>query len=388
MLKAARLTWASKLWGATAAIQRALSGKPRAEMPRQSAAAQAPDAMVIDAEVRVVVDVPTRAPTPAPVSVPKPEPMAELRPAPSVVAPPVVAAPEPQPSEAREAQFIAASFGNEAGRRDYKLYVPAGAHAAPLPLVVMLHGCTQDPDDFAAGTHMNECAEAAPCFVLYPAQAKSANASRCWNWFNNTDQQRDRGEPSIIAGMTREVIASHPIDPRRVYVAGLSAGGAMAATMASTYPELYAAVGVHSGLPHAAAHDMMSAFTAMRHGPKPKRAAQSVARSVVPTIVFHGDQDKTVHPGNGEQVIAQALEETSGSDGEVSVEQGQVPGGQAYTRTLHRDAQGQVNLEHWLVHGAGHAWSGGSAGGSFTDPQGPDASHHMLRFFAKHALRD
>ncbi len=294
-------------------------------------------------------------------------------------------------------QFIAGSFTNGSGRREYKFYIPSGAHAEPMPLIVMLHGCKQNPDDFAAGTRMNRLAEIERCFVLYPAQTKAANGLGCWNWFRGGNQARDRGEPSIIAGMTREIIANHSVDPQRVYVAGLSAGGAMAAILAYTYPELYAAIGVHSGLAHGAAHDVMSAFAAMREGPAAMRAAKGKAdeRPAVPTIVFHGDQDATVHPSNGDHVIAQAkptapVEELIDGvppDSVFTVERGEVSGGRAYTRTIHRDADGRTTgIEHWVVHGSGHAWSGGSPSGSYTDPQGPDASREMLRFFAQHPM--
>jgi poly(hydroxyalkanoate) depolymerase family esterase len=285
-------------------------------------------------------------------------------------------------------------YTNEAGTRSYKLYIPSGYRGQSLPLVVMLHGCTQDPDDFAAGTRMNHVAEEHPCLVLYPAQAEGANPSRCWNWFNEGDQHRDRGEPSIVAGITRRIISSHNIDPRRVYVAGLSAGGAMAITMAMTYPELYAAVGVHSGLAHAVAHDLPSAVAMMRrdNGPNSRMAIRGrrrliIGERVVPTIVFHGDRDTTVHPLNGEQVIAQSLTASGSGNADprgsshVTVERGQAANGHAYTRTIYHDTGGRPSAEHWLVHGAGHAWSGGSSSGSFTDPKGPDATMEMIRFF-------
>lgn len=279
-------------------------------------------------------------------------------------------------------KFISGTHTSQAGTRPYKLYVPARYAATAAPLVVMLHGCTQTPDDFAAGTRMNALAEEHGCFVLYPAQTQTANRSRCWNWFKRSDQGRDQGEPAIIAGMTREVTNRYGIDARKVYVAGLSAGGAMAAVMGSTYPDLYAAIGIHSGLAVGSAHDVPSAFAAMRGTPRPSARARAAGESIraVPVIVFHGDRDKTVHPRNGEQVISQST--ASGSD--LSVERGQVPGGHAYTRTLHTDASGRVIVEHWLVHGAGHAWSGGSARGSYTDPKGPDAARAMIRFFYQH----
>jgi poly(hydroxyalkanoate) depolymerase family esterase len=260
--------------------------------------------------------------------------------------------------------------------RDYKLFIPPGAGSRPMPLVLMLHGCTQNPDDFAAGTRMNELAAAHGFFVLYPAQAQRANPQRCWNWFKSNHQGRGRGEPEILAGMVREVMARQSIDPDRVYVAGLSAGGAMAAIVGAAYPELIAAVGVHSGLAAGAAHDVASALEAMKTGAA--RKPRAVAR---PTIVFHGDADGTVHPANGKQVI-----EAAGPAGGTSIESEQLRanGRRPATRQVHRDGSGAVVMEHWSVHGSPHAWSGGSARGSYTDPQGPDASAEMLRFFLEH----
>ncbi len=280
-------------------------------------------------------------------------------------------------------QFIAGSFSSEAGTRSYKLYMPSGYRGEPAPLIVMLHGCTQSPDDFAAGTRMNFAAEEQTCFVAYPEQSQAANTSKCWNWFKQGDQQRGRGEPALIAGITRQVMKDYKIDARRVYIAGLSAGGAAAANVGEAYPDLYAAVGVHSGLACGAARDLPSAFAAMRgHAPLRGSGEQS-GKHAIPTIVFHGDRDATVHPRNGAEVIARA---NPGGEFHVSSDNRVVPSRRKFTRTIQRDARGRVILELWDIHGAGHAWSGGNLAGSFTDPLGPDATQAMLRFFLDHKL--
>ena len=280
--------------------------------------------------------------------------------------------------------FTTKMFRNDAGSRTYKLYVPSGYRGEQRPLIVMLHGCTQAPDDFAAGTRMNFAAEERNCFVVYPEQAATANASKCWNWFNSSDQQRGQGEPALIAGLTRQVMADHAIDPRRIYIVGLSAGGAAAAVIAEAYPDLYAAVGVHSGLACGVARDMPSALVAMQ-GRHPAPAARTLPEGgdspAVPTIVFHGDRDTTVHPRNGAEVVARA---SAGTKLDLAVERGRVPAGHAYTRTVQRDDNGRGFIEEWVIHGGGHAWSGGSTSGSYTDPKGPDATREMLRFFFEH----
>jgi poly(hydroxyalkanoate) depolymerase family esterase len=284
-----------------------------------------------------------------------------------------VSATSPDPLKGK---FLSLSCTAPAGTRAYKLYVPSTYAGEPAPLIVMLHGCKQNPDDFAAGTGMNALAEEQGCLVAYPAQAKNANGSNCWNWFQANDQRRGRGEPAIIAAITQQVMRDYKVDPARVYVAGLSAGGAMAAILASEYPDLYKAAGIHSGLPTGAAHDVASAFAAMKSGAAPK--TQSGAS--VPVIVFHGDRDKTVHPQNGRDVLAQQAGPQAGA---ATTEKGSAPNGRSYTRAIHRNASGKLMAEHWTVHGSGHAWSGGSKRGSYTDPQGPDASREMLRFFGE-----
>jgi poly(hydroxyalkanoate) depolymerase family esterase len=258
-----------------------------------------------------------------------------------------------------------------AGTLAYKLYVPQNA-AATMPLVVMMHGCLQSPDDFAAGTRMNELAEQHALLVAYPAQSSHANSHKCWNWFNTRDQEREGREPSLVAGLTRRIIRDYPVDASRVFVAGLSAGGAAASVMGVVYPDLYAGAGIHSGLACGSASDVGSALAAMRDG-----ASQARGRITIPTIVFHGDMDKVVHPVNGDQVMAQ-----SAAPGlTTTVKKGRNAHGRTYTRTLQADQRGRTVREHWVLHGVGHAWSGGSAAGSYTEPHGPDASQEFTRFF-------
>ena len=285
---------------------------------------------------------------------------------------PTVAVPE-------GAAYLARSFACAAGSRDYKVYVPSGAKARRLPLIVMLHGCTQNPDDFAVGTGMNRLAEERGFIAAYPEQPASANPSACWNWFDVAHQTRDEGEPAILAGVTRAVMAEFAVDPARVYVAGLSAGGAMAAILSAIYPELYAAAGVHSGLPRGAAADLPSALAAMRSSPaRPARRA-SHTNGRVRTIVFHGANDKIVHPSNATAILADARAGLA-DPAQESILAG-AAAGRTYTRTLVMDGRGVLQAEYWAIDGLGHAWSGGSPEGSFTDAHGPDASREMLRFF-------
>ncbi|QJW84462.1 PHB depolymerase family esterase [Ramlibacter terrae] len=332
---ATRLTRSGRLQAATHAIHPALRAVPggRAEAP------SSPADIVIDVEARE----PGTGSTTAPQAPPR-----------------------------GEGSVVTGRFGSGTQARDWRLYIPPQAGERPLPLVVMLHGCKQDPDDFAAGTRMDDAAREHGCFVLYPAQSKQANPQGCWNWFKHSHQQRGRGEPALLAGMTRDILQKHPVDPARVYVAGLSAGGAMAAILAGAYPELYAAAGVHSGLAAGSADDLSSALAAMRSGSA--GAAEAPDR---PIIVFHGDADRTVHPSNGGHVLEGSL--PAGTAAETQQER---PGrGRGYTRSVHRAPDGRVVAEHWVVHGSPHAWSGGSAAGSYTDPKGPDATREMLRFF-------
>ena len=359
--------------GVTDTIQRALSA---AGMPA-TAPVGSPQGTVVDAETRVVDDrhggdgePAQRPPMGAPMGAPMESPRAPV------------------------GTFESCNYANRAGTRAYKLYVPARLGALPPPLLVMLHGCTQSADDFAAGTRMNQLADEHGFLVVYPEQAANANPSKCWNWFKPQDQVRDSGEPSLIAGIVREVAARHGVDKRRIFVAGLSAGAAMAVILGESYPDLFAGVGAHSGLPYRSAHDIPSAMAAMKGGrsgiagikaaPKADASQRPKITQAVPIIVFHGDRDHTVQHANGNDIAQQARGAHAAELAMAlrdSTERGTAPGGRRYSRVLHADAAGQTRVESWTVHGAGHAWAGGCASGSYTDASGPDASAEMVRFF-------
>ncbi|MCJ2019798.1 PHB depolymerase family esterase [Methylobacterium sp. E-065] len=368
MIEATRLTGLGRLDEATALIQRSLGGAPQARRD-----APAPDARPgtdrdsseSGPRVREVVGQVVRGLKGLGKPLRQPAPPTDLSVPPG-------------------GRFVALSHAETAGSRDYKLFIPSRPDAR-APLVVMLHGCMQNPDDFAAGTGMNTLAERAGVFVAYPAQSRQAHAQRCWNWYDPRDQARGSGEPAIIAGLTRAIMAEHPIDPARVYIAGLSAGGAAALNIARAYPDLYAAVGVHSGLAAGCARDLGSALMAMQVGAPglgtatPFGAPATATR--VPTIVFHGEDDGTVSVRNADQVLAQA--DVAGLTAQSETMEGR---GHPFTRTRYRDSSGRVVVEDWRVRGAGHAWSGGRPEGSYTDREGPDASRAMLDFFAEHRL--
>jgi len=399
MRTAMRLVQAQKLMDATRIIQSILSGTEESEPPtKQEAKGRAIEEHIIDLTAEVlepdVMTVPEgEANSPSGLSLPPSvavwgrmgemvqtqgattlprfsfDALTKARPSKTVVVP-------------DGAQFLSRSFACAAGSRGYKLYIPRSLPETGRALLVMLHGGTQDGDDFAAGTRMNDLAEEHGFIVAYPSQSKAANASLCWNWFTPEHQKRGAGEPSIIAGITSKIVASYDVGRDRVFIAGLSAGGAMAAVMSATYPDLYAAVGVHSGLPYRSATDLPSAFAAMRGSAGSRGRRSRKSRGVgddsprVRTIVFHGDADKIVHPSNAAGLVG-------GSKVGESIDRAETrsSAGQTYTRSVIRDQSGVAVVEQWLLHGCGHAWSGGSPDGSYTDPHGPDASREMLRFF-------
>lgn len=279
----------------------------------------------------------------------------------------------------RGASFKSGVHACAFGTRSYKLYIPAVAKTAeaPMPLVVMLHGCRQSPDDFAKGTGMNALAEEFGFLVLYPAQEQKSQVNRCWTWYKPGDQGRGAGEPALLADLVRVILAEQAADPARVYVAGLSAGASAGLILANAYPDIFAAVGAHSGLPVGAAHDEGSAVIAMKNGAPGQRPA-----TAMPTINFHGSADRVVNPRNGRFVAARALEPYRGLDNTEKT--GAVPGGRGYVRIVHRVGRGRPVTESWVITGSGHAWSGGNPAGSYTDPKGPDASREMVRFFLRH----
>ena len=380
MAKATALTRSGKLQAATALIQSLLHpAAPQTEHPA------ADTATVIDGDfTRLEPDCLPPEPANARKTPPKPartglgETLRKIAAARKPVAGRLAGSDRPLPEGA---QVLRQTHRAAPGSRDYLLYLPARRPVGKMPLVVMLHGCTQTAEDFAAGTGMNALAEEFGCLIAYPAQPAGANPQQCWNWFRPEDQARDRGEPALIAGLTREIQRDHPADPARTYVSGLSAGGAAAVLVAAAYPDIFSAVGVHSGLPAGSASDIAQALAAMRSGTR-----SEPHRSVVPTIAFHGQADSTVHPKNGAAILAQALHAMHAMpDLRKTQQKGVSDGGRRYRATAHVDGDGRSFAELWEIEGAGHAWAGGDPAGSYTDPRGPDASRRMLQFFLQHS---
>ncbi len=384
MAEATLLTRNGRLQEATQAIQRALQGGarlrpgdtgPSATRPPTAPVRWANDAWTIDGQARVID-----------ISPAQPDDMEATIDAPVEAEAPVQD--RPQSGNTHEERWTDGHFAHQGRSLAYKLYLPPAAASttpSPRPLLVMLHGCTQGAADFAAGTQMNALARDLGVIVLYPEQTQHANSQKCWNWFKTQHQQRGRGEPALLAALTQSVMAMHPVDASRVFVAGLSAGGAMADILGRCYPDLFAAIGVHSGLPSGCATNLPSALAAMRGGGAAPIAG-AAGRNVPATIVFHGDADTTVHVSNGAAIVEAARGEDPGQP-PARVAEGRSGRGQRYTRTVHTDATGRTTVEYWQLHGAGHAWSGGSPQGTYTDPSGVDASAEMLRFFLAHPRR-
>lgn len=274
--------------------------------------------------------------------------------------------------------FVDGVFTNKNGTLNYKLYTPIGSPRRRLPLVVMLHGCTQSASDFATGTGMNALADEMGFAVLYPEQSSSANMARCWNWHRPGNQSRGKGEPALIAALTQYAIAKCRANPARVYIAGISAGGAAAAIVAQAYPELFVAVGIHSGVAHGSISTLREAIAAMRG--RHATTSKTPTSRPRPTIIFHGDRDEVVHPSNP-AIFLSDLQRSVQGPLTSRAQYGQSAGGRDFTRTQYRNASGEVMLDNWTIHGSGHSWSGGARAGSHTDPAGPDASREMLRFF-------
>lgn len=448
MLKATRLTGKGSLMDATRLIQRALAGMgaaapappPRNDRYDSGAANRTSDVTgdVIDVEAKLASQREALPATPlksAPTGLAANDPMAhpdDAQPSPEAqttsrqafpeavfkepIYPNFVLSPSPEHSPSdqpsaftppapvampatpvhRPSTFAESTIQFKGEQYAYRLYIPASpaspvpsnaadatAAPGPLPLVVLLHGCKQNALDFAKGTGMNALADQHQVVVLYPEQLSKANSGNCWNWFEPTHQTRS-GEPGMIAALVRKTIAASQggvqIDPDRVYIAGLSAGGAMSAVVAELYPDIFAAVGVHSGLPAGAAQSMIGAFGAMRRGGPVQTA------TAIPTIIFHGTADKTVHPDNGEHV-GDAARAALGNNGVELVKNEKTirtKGERPAQKTTYLDNSGKPYVEHWTINDGGHAWSGGDAAGSYTDPQGPSASAAMLAFFLQH----
>jgi poly(hydroxyalkanoate) depolymerase family esterase len=283
-------------------------------------------------------------------------------------------------SGAAGGRTVSDTFTSDAGSRRYDVYLPdAYDGTAALPVIVMLHGCTQDAADIARGTRLNTAADDRRVLIVYPEQPATAHPRTCWTWYDEAHQSRDRGEPSLIAGITRAVMSKYRVDSSRVYIAGISAGGAMAAIVAAEYPELYAAIGVHSGVPVGAARSVTEALGVMQRGPADADALPAMSVKAT-AFIAHGADDAIVSPRNGELLARQ----WAAALGATVESKGQGPDGVEVHR-FSRD--GTVAVEWWSIGGVGHAWSGGSADGTFTAPAGPSVTNALVTFLLGHSLR-
>ena len=288
-------------------------------------------------------------------------------------------------------EFLSRQIETAEGPRTYKLFIPSGYDKKrPAPLLVVLHGCTQDPDDIARGTRFNALAEQKGFLVAYPEQPQKYNGLKCWNWFDTAHQLRGKGEPALIASIAQRVMGDYRVDTKRVFIAGVSAGGAMALTVAYAYPELFAAAGIHSGIAYGSATSIANALVAMRSGAAdPSTLSTSVVNAMgsarsFPAIVFQGKADKSVNVVNAGQIVSQLSQSFVPPLRKFVEVTGEANGYHYRRRTVGND---KAYVEEWVVDELGHAWSGGSKDGTYADPSGPDASSEMIRFFLEHARR-
>lgn len=281
----------------------------------------------------------------------------------------------------KEPGFYSGSFDCAAGARDYRLFIPTHKDRTVQGLIVMLHGCTQSPEDLAAGTDMNALAETHGFIVVYPRQSESQNPMLCWNWYRAADQSRGVGEPGILAMLADDIRREFSLPNTRVFAAGISAGGAMAAILSDAYPDLFAAVGIHSGIAPGAARDLLGALAAMRgdHLTGINWRLQADSTHAPRVIVFQGEADRVVHPSNARSIIGAARQFLP--EGRLRTETGISEDGRSYQKLTQSHPDGSSLVEAWLVDRLGHAWSGGRRGVSFTEQAGPAASVEMVRFF-------
>ena len=293
-------------------------------------------------------------------------------------------------------RFVDGVFTSEAGARRWRLWIP-GAYdgRTRLPLVVLLHGCTQDPDDIARGTRVTELADKLNLLVLLPEQPETANPKKCWTWYDAAHQRRDAGEPSLIAGMTRQTLGDWAVDSQRVYITGISAGAAMASVMAIAYADVFAAAGLHSGIPYRAAANVMEGVAAMTRGASdPVQLATTAMADMgpraraIPAIIVQGLADAVVKPVNAEHtrdmwLTMNALVRRDAAPAvRPTAEQRSEAGGLGVITSCYPSRQVTTGCEVTtvFVEGLGHAWSGGSKAGTFTDERGPDATDVILKF--------